>query len=65
VKALTWGISDHTPLFQNIGESSSAGNETQFKFEPGWLLRDRFNDMSKELWTNTNAKGICMEIWQT
>jgi hypothetical protein len=61
--ALPREISDHTPLFLNIGESSSESNQTQFKFELGWLLRDGFIEMIKELWTNTNVECSRMEIW--
>jgi hypothetical protein len=35
----------------------------QFKFELGWLLRDGFIEMIKELWTNTNVECSRMEIW--
>jgi hypothetical protein len=40
-------------------------NQTQFRFELGWLLRDEFIDMIRELWTNTEAQGTNMKIWQT
>jgi hypothetical protein len=40
VQALTRGLSDHTPLLLNSGESSSTDTQPIFKFELGWLLRD-------------------------
>jgi hypothetical protein len=64
VQALNQDISDHTPLFLSTGEPSSMCNHTQFRFELRWLLRDGFIEMIKELWTNTEAEGSSMEIWQ-
>jgi hypothetical protein len=65
VQALNRDISDHTPLFLNTGELSSLSNHKQFKFELGWLLRDGFTEMIKELWSNIEAEGSSMDIWQT
>lgn len=64
LQALTREISDHTPLLLNTGEASSLGNQQEFKFELGWLLRDGFFDMIKDLWTQTIAYGTTMEKWQ-
>jgi len=47
VQALTREISDHTLLFLNTGEAASINNQSPFKFELGWLLRDGFFDLAK------------------
>jgi hypothetical protein len=49
VIALSRNISDHTPLLLHIGQAPSSGNQPLFKFELGWLLRDGFADMVKEI----------------
>jgi hypothetical protein len=41
----------------------SLDNQQEFKFELGWLLRDGFFDMIKDLWTQTVAYGTTMERW--
>jgi hypothetical protein len=43
-------ISDHTPLLIDIGNKSSSNNQPMFKLELGWLLRDGFTDMVREVW---------------
>ena len=48
VHALTREISDHTPLLCNTN-SSSQTYQHQFKFELGWLLRDGFCDMVRDV----------------
>jgi hypothetical protein len=45
-------ILDHTPLILDAGQTSSCNNHTVFKFELGWLLRDGFDDMIKNIWLN-------------
>jgi endonuclease/exonuclease/phosphatase family metal-dependent hydrolase len=52
VQALPRVISDHTPLMLNSGETSTSGNESLFKFECGWLLRDGFIEMIKGIWSS-------------
>ena len=54
VQALTREISDHTPLLLDGGEPSHRGNARNFKFELGWLTRDRFFDLVKEDWESEN-----------
>jgi hypothetical protein len=49
VVALPRAISDHTPLLIDTGQSSSGNNIPMFKFEFGWLLRDGFMDMVREV----------------
>jgi hypothetical protein len=36
-----------------------------FKFELGWLLRDGFADMVKNIWLNENKGSNAMERWQS
>jgi hypothetical protein len=52
VRALTRKISDHTPLLLNTGEPNT-NTQPMFKFEQGWLLRDGFIDMIREIWSST------------
>jgi hypothetical protein len=65
VMSLSRDISDHTPLFLDTGQNSSGSNYNQFKFEPGWLLRDGFREMVTDIWVNENKGGSVMERWQT
>ncbi|WVZ52923.1 hypothetical protein U9M48_003922 [Paspalum notatum var. saurae] len=64
VQALTREISDHTPLFLNSGDTSTSGNPPLFKFELGWLLRDGFFDMVRNIWVSTNSGQTALERWQ-
>jgi hypothetical protein len=50
VQALTRGVSDHTPILLNSGEASSMTTQPMFKFELGWLLRDGFMDLVRDIW---------------
>jgi hypothetical protein len=34
-----------------------------FKFELGWLLRDDFKEMVRDIWTNTTVGQTPMESW--
>jgi hypothetical protein len=61
VVALNREIFDHTPLLLNKGHTSSCSNYTMFKFELGWLLRDGFADMVKNIWINENKGSNAME----
>jgi len=65
VIALNRDISDHTPLLLNTRDSSSNATQYQFKFELGWLLRDGFMDMVKEVWESVDPRPTPMETWQT
>ena len=49
IQALTREISDHTPLFLNTGDPSTSTCPPVFKFELGWLLRDGFMDMVRDI----------------
>jgi hypothetical protein len=64
VNALNREISDHTPLFLNIGNSSNT-YQPQFKFELGWLLTDGFIGMVSDIWLNTHIVGTPLQRWQT
>ncbi|WVZ77300.1 LOW QUALITY PROTEIN: hypothetical protein U9M48_025183, partial [Paspalum notatum var. saurae] len=64
VQALNREISDHTPLFLNTGDTSTSGSPPLFKFELGWLLRDGFFDMVKDIWSSTNFGQTPLERWQ-
>jgi hypothetical protein len=35
-----------------------------FKFELGWLLRDGFMEMVKDIWANATGGQTPMERWQ-
>jgi hypothetical protein len=50
VQMLTRDVSDHTPLLLNLGETIFRNTEPVFKFETGWLLRDGFMDMIRDVW---------------
>jgi len=63
VHALTREISDHTPLLCNTN-SSSQTYQHQFKFELGWLLRDGFCDMVRDVWNSVVDTGTPIERWQ-
>jgi hypothetical protein len=64
VVALPWVISDHTPLIINIGKPSSGNNSPMFKFELGWLLRDGFMDMVRDVWNSVHDREDVMRCWQ-
>ena len=63
VYALTREISDHTPLLLSTNNPSSA-YQPQFKFELGWLLRDDFSEMVRDVWNSTLVDGSPIERWQ-
>jgi hypothetical protein len=63
VQALTREVSDYTPLLLNSGESSHMATQPMFKFELGWLLRDGFIEMVKDIWVNTTEGRTPMERW--
>jgi hypothetical protein len=63
-RALTREVSDHTPLLLNSRESTLMATQPIFKFELGWLLRDGFMGMVRDIWTNTLVGSTPMERWQ-
>jgi hypothetical protein len=62
VIALSRDISVHTPLLLDTGQIPSCGNQPLFKFELGWLLRDDFADMVKEIWESVTEEDS-MRWW--
>jgi hypothetical protein len=64
VIALSRDISDHTPLLLDTGRAPSSGNQPLFKFELGWLLREGFADMVKEVWESVSEEEDNMRRWQ-
>ena len=63
VQVLSREISDHTPLFYNTNNPSST-YQPQFKFELGWLLRDGFCNMVRDIWQSVITEGTPLERWQ-
>jgi hypothetical protein len=53
-------ISNHTPLLLDTSRISSGSTYNMFKFELGWLLRDSFANMVKNIWINENTEQIAM-----
>jgi hypothetical protein len=64
VHALTREVSDHTPLLLNFGELTLIATQPMFKFKLGWLLRDGFMKMVRDIWTNTLVGSTPMKTWQ-
>jgi hypothetical protein len=46
---LNWGISDHTPLLLNTWDSTPTPIHKTFQFELGWLLREGFFELVKNV----------------
>jgi hypothetical protein len=65
VVALSRDILDHTPLLLNTRNTSSSNYQSMFKFELGWLLRDGFTDMVREVWNNVDDQIDSMKCWQS
>ena len=63
IHALNREISDHTPLLCSTN-SPSQTYQPQFKFELGWLLRDGFCDMVRDVWHSVLVDGSPVERWQ-
>jgi exonuclease III len=63
VHAITREVSDHTPLLLNFGELALMATQPMFKFKLGWLLRDGFIKMVRDIWTNTLVGSTPMERW--
>jgi hypothetical protein len=56
--------SDHTPLLLNSSVPPQVAIQPIFKFELGWLLRDGFKEMVRDIWTNAIVGRTPMERWQ-
>jgi hypothetical protein len=65
VVAMPKDISDHTLLFIDTGTASSSNNQPMFKFELGWLLRDGFMEMVKNVWDSVKDGEDSMRCWQS
>jgi hypothetical protein len=63
-QALPQKISDHTPLLLKSEDDTTWSSQPMFKFETGWLLRDGFIDMIRDIWSYTSSEGSPMEEWQ-
>jgi hypothetical protein len=63
--ALSRDISDHKLLLLDTGHAPSSGNQPLFKFELGWLLRDGFGDMVKEILESVNNEEDSMRRWHS
>jgi hypothetical protein len=46
------------------GQPPTNGSQNLFKFELGWLIRDGFVDMVKEIWENVVDEENSMRQWQ-
>jgi hypothetical protein len=64
VVALSQVISDYTLLIIDTGKPSSGNNPPMFKFELGWLLRDGFMDMVRDVWNSVHDREDVMRCWQ-
>jgi hypothetical protein len=66
VGTITRDILDHTPppLLINTGQNHPYSNHTLFKFKLGWLLRDGFANMVKNIWSAEIGSGTAMERWK-
>lgn len=64
IQALTREISDHTHVYLYCGETSTNVNTCSCKFELGWLLRDGFFDMVKDIWLGVDTSNNALECWQ-
>jgi hypothetical protein len=64
VCALSRDVSDRTPLLLNFDDSSLMATQPMFKFELGWLLRDGFMDIVRDIWSHMVVGRTPMEKWQ-
>jgi hypothetical protein len=64
VIAMSIDILDQTPLLRDTGRAPSSGNQPLFKFELGWLLRDGFANMVKEIWESVAEEEDSIRQWQ-
>jgi hypothetical protein len=65
VVAMSRDISDHSPLLIDTGTPSSSNNQPMFKFELGWLLRDGFMEMVRNVWDSVKDEEESMRCWQS
>jgi hypothetical protein len=55
-------LSDHAPILLTTG-TPTPQRSRQFKFELGWLLRDGFHEMVKEIWEKPVAGSTPIQRW--
>jgi hypothetical protein len=58
------GLSDHAPILLSTGTPRPTGNH-RFKFELGWLHRDGFHDMVKDVWDRPIADMPPIQRWNS
>jgi hypothetical protein len=51
------------PILIDTGKPSLNNNVPMFKFELGWLLRDGFMDMVREVWNSVSNPDDKMKCW--
>jgi hypothetical protein len=56
------GLSDHAPILLSTGTPRPQCNHI-FKFELGWLHRERFDDMVKDVWESRVPEQSPLERW--
>jgi hypothetical protein len=56
------GLSDHAPILLTTGTPKPPGNH-HFKFELGWLQRDAFHDMVKDVWGRPVTTMAPIQRW--
>jgi hypothetical protein len=61
VEARDRSQSDHTPLLLNTCSSTHTHEPPLFKFERGWLIRNRFVDMVANIWQSENKGDTLIE----
>jgi hypothetical protein len=57
-------LSDHAPLLLTTGIPSPP-HKRPFKFELGWLQREGFSDMVKNIWDQQFVAGTPIQRWNT
>jgi hypothetical protein len=56
-------LSDHAPLLLDTNPDKLHGKKPSFKFELGWLSRDGFEDMVKEVWNRLVKESSTILRW--
>jgi hypothetical protein len=63
VEDLNREISDHTPLLLSLGEKGKSKKQPPFKFELGWLMKDKFFEVAAEVWKKEIRGTTPMQRW--
>jgi len=48
----------------NTGVATHGGNQQLFRFELGWLTREGFADLVRDIWAKENKGSFPMKRWQ-